>query len=111
MQKNQENQFSILAETTIDKLASTIEDQDPEGTVEIDFLGDILNIFTPSGQYVINKHTAAREIWLASPKSGPYHFAYNVDAKKWIDSKGIELFKLLEDELKEFIKIDLSILK
>ncbi|MDF2965984.1 MAG: cyaY [Rickettsiaceae bacterium] len=101
------SEFTILAEKTIDYLASTIEDQDPEGILEVDFLGDMLNIISPAGQYVINKHTAAREIWLASPKTGPYHFAYNSSMQKWIDSKGVELLNLLEQELKEYIKIDL----
>ncbi len=108
MSKGLNNNFSTIASATIEHIATCIENQDPEGIVDTDHLGDILNIFTSKGQYVINKHSAAQEIWLASPKSGPYHFAYQANKKLWLDSKNNELYKLITDELKEFIKIDLS---
>ena len=99
------NSFSILASKTIAYISDQIEDQDEDGIIEVDYLGDILKLLTPKGEYVINKHSAAKEIWLASPISGPYHFHdYN---GKWINKNNIELLSLLESELSQFIDIKL----
>lgn len=97
--------FSILASRAIAYISDQIEEQDSSGIIEVDYLGDILKLVTSKGEYVINKHSAAKEIWLASPISGPYHFYHYND--KWINKHGIELFPLLEQELAQFTKIKL----
>jgi CyaY protein len=97
--------FSFLASQMISYISDQIEDQDAGGVIEVDYLGDILKLTTSRGEYVINKHSAAKEIWLASPISGPYHFYhYN---NKWINKNSIELLSLLEEELNNFVKIKL----
>jgi len=97
------NSFSILASKTIEYISDKIECQDAEGIIDVDYLGDILKLLTSKGEYVINKHSAAKEIWLASPISGPYHFHdYN---GKWVNKNGIELLSLLELELSQWIKV------
>ena len=93
-----ENQFVDLAEKTIADIAEQIELQDKEYRFEIDMLGDVLSIKTKSGEYILNKHTAAREIWLASPVSGPYHFV--LDGGSWVNKAGAELRALLASELR-----------
>jgi iron donor protein CyaY len=93
-----ENQFVDLAEKTIADIAEQIELQDKEYRFEIDMLGDVLSIKTKSGEYILNKHTAAREIWLASPISGPYHFAYK-DKGEWMNKTDAKLHLLLSREL------------
>ena len=100
------NSFSILASKTIEYISDQIENQDEEGIIDLDYLGDILKLLTSKGEYVINKHSAAKEIWLASPISGPYHFHdYN---GKWVNKNGIELLSLLELELSQFVNIKLQ---
>ena len=95
--------FSSLASKTIAYISDQIEDQDETGVIDVDYLGDILKLLTPKGEYVINKHSAAKEIWLASPISGPYHFHhYN---NKWINKHGAELMSLLELELGQFVDV------
>ncbi len=94
----QESEFAQLAEAVISYVAEKLELEDKEYRLEVDMLGDILSIKTAAGQYILNKHTAAREVWLASPLSGPYHFAYH--GGKWVNKKGIELLSLLSEELK-----------
>lgn len=95
-----ETEFSRLARNTLSDICEQIEDTEISEEVEIDFSGDILNIETPRGIYVINKHTAAREIWLASPISGPAHFSYKNDS--WVSKKGDNLMHILGLELKTY---------
>jgi iron donor protein CyaY len=102
-----ENQFVDLAEKTIADIAEQIELQDKEYRFEIDMLGDVLSIKTKSGEYILNKHTAAREIWLASPVSGPYHFRF--DEGRWVNKAGVELVALLSRELIVFLALDARI--
>lgn len=97
--------FSSLASRTISYISDQIEDQDEMGVIDVDYLGDILKLLTPKGEYVINKHSAAKEIWVASPISGPYHFHLYND--KWINKHGVELMSLLELELRQFVELRL----
>jgi iron donor protein CyaY len=98
----QEIEFFKLSEQTFSLIIDTIERQDKECLIDIDFYGDILNLITSNGVFVINKHSAIQEMWLASPISGPYHF-YNI-LGKWKSKSDIELFSILEQELN--IKFD-----
>lgn len=103
-QKKFSNEFSKQAEQLINIIAESIEQQDNEGILDIDLhLGEMLNIITPDGQYVINKHSAAQEVWLSSPQTGAYHFSYQALKSQWIDSKGTEIINLLQQELSVFL--------
>jgi len=49
--------------------------------------------FADGGKIVVNRHTAAREIWVAA-RSGGFHFRY--DGAKWVDTRdATELFAAL----------------
>ena len=64
-------------------------------------------MITPStgNGYIINKHSAAKEIWMVSPVSGPHHF--QLEDGEWIDNDGESICDVLNDELGEYgIKID-----
>ncbi|WP_341761779.1 MULTISPECIES: iron donor protein CyaY [unclassified Candidatus Tisiphia] len=91
-------EFAKLAEKTISLIADTIEAEDKNCLIDIDFQGDILTLTTNQGVFVINKHSAAKEIWLSSPISGPYHFYYV--AGKWKSKSSDDLIVILEQELK-----------
>ena len=93
----QDTKFSKLAEQTIALIADIIETEDKDCLIDIDFHGDILNLTTTHGIFVINKHSAAKEIWLSSPISGPYHFAYVSGI--WKSKTAINLIEILEREL------------
>lgn len=97
------NSFDNIAKMTIAKIADSIELQDSEQKVDIDIYdNERINIYTESGQFVINKHSAAQEIWLSSPISGPYHFSFN-ENNRWLDTKNNDLYSILEQELSNFI--------
>ncbi len=97
--------FSKIADSTLNSLVDIIEDEDKNGEIDLDFLGDIISLKTASGTFIINKHSTIQEIWLASPISGPYHFRH-IDGT-WKTKNGTELLPLLTKELK--INFDLTI--
>ncbi len=102
----QDSKFLYQSERFIESIANQIEEQDIAGELEVDFIGDVLNIETKAGIYVINRQSAASEIWLASPISGPYHFS--MKSGKWVTKTGIDILQLLTSELSNFIKIVLN---
>ena len=50
----------------INFIVKTIEDYDRAGNIDIDINGDILNITTQSGIFILNKQSSVKEIWLSS---------------------------------------------
>lgn len=96
-------EFSEIAAKTIMYIADKIEEHDSRGIIDVDLQSDILNLETIQGTYVINKQSAAKEIWLSSPVSGPYHFFY--DQGEWKNRAGLELMTILTKEFGiDFIK-------
>jgi CyaY protein len=89
--------FSILASKTLLLIANHIEMQDIDGLIDVDLQGDILTITNGAGIFIINKHSAAQQIWLASPISGPHHFSHI--ANHWISRTNVALFNILEQDL------------
>ncbi|MGI4775797.1 MAG: iron donor protein CyaY [Janthinobacterium lividum] len=92
-----DTEFSKLSKQTLFNIVTIIEEIDKQCSIDIDFDSEIINLDTKDGVFVINKHSAAKEIWLASPISGPYHFSYNNG--NWCSKYGIDLFEILEQEL------------
>jgi iron donor protein CyaY len=94
--------FVQVASQTISTIIETIENYDPAGVMQIDIQGDIVTLSVFEDQkYVLNKHNASRQIWIASPISGPYHFSYLQN--RWINSDGLLLVDLLEREFSLFL--------
>ena len=94
--------FSKIADDTISEVVDTIEKYDPVGIAEIEFDSDVVKItILGKKQYVLNKHSNYRQIWLVSPLSGPYHFGYLQG--RWIDKNSVVLADLLTKELSQFI--------
>jgi CyaY protein len=97
-----DSDFAVEVDKIINKIAQTIEDNDPECKYDIDLNDGILTFTNESGTYVINRQSVAKEIWLSSPVSGPYHFA--LQEARWKSRTGAELYQILTDELN--IKIE-----
>jgi iron donor protein CyaY len=93
-----ETEFTKLAKLALSRITDTIENVDIDGLIDMDFNPDMIHLDTEHGMFIINKHSAAREIWLASPISGPYHFFYKDD--KWQNKDNVSLFDILARELK-----------
>lgn len=99
-------EFILIAEQVLQSIVDTIEARDHEGNIDIDYNLDIIYLSTKVGSFVINKHSAAKEIWLASPISGPYHFFYT--SSGWKTKYNDDLFDILEKELD--IKFDRNLI-
>ena len=89
----EESAFNALAEAELARIESALEDCGVDIDVEPK-PGGILELeFDNGSKMIINRHTAAREIWVAA-RSGGFHFAWRDGA--WRDTRsGEELFASL----------------
>lgn len=99
-----DNNFWHLASQTMDHIVAQIELYDENLEFDLDYHDGIINMNTPEGDYVINIHSSAQEIWLASPVSGPSHYKYHDN--NWLCTRTrLNLFKRLEDELSPYLNL------
>jgi len=102
-----ETEFEKRAGEALGKLESALRDVDG---VDADLAGDILTLeFEDGAKFVINSHSAARQIWAAANLSA-MHFAWHEPTQSWRDTKtGAELFtelgKLVSDKLAQPVKL------
>lgn len=88
-----EADFNALAEAELDRLERLLDDC----TAEIDYEvkpGGIVEIeFENGSKIIVNRHSAAREVWLAA-KSGGFHFR-PVDGR-WVGTRdGADFYTVL----------------
>jgi CyaY protein len=85
-----ESEFETLAGAALAALESAFEASAPDADVQAKGAGMLEIEFEDGSKMVINRHGAAREIWVAA-KSGGFHFRY--DGNAWRDTRdGSELF-------------------
>jgi CyaY protein len=91
----EESAFNALADAELAHIEAALEacaadldiEPKPGGVLEIEFEN--------GAKIIINRHTAAREIWVAA-KSGGFHF--RPDGGRWIASRdGAELYAKLSE--------------
>ena len=97
-----EREFNRLADEMLLRIEQFLEGCEPEldyeigagGVIEIDFDGD--SDPAGGGKIVVNRHTAAREIWIAA-KSGGFHFRPDTSTPgHWVGTRdGVELLTQL----------------
>lgn len=68
-----EREFNALADATLRQIEDAVEQCGAEVDLEVKPGGVLELEFEDGSKIIINRHTAAREIWLAA-KSGGYHF-------------------------------------
>ena len=88
-----ENEFVAAAERALEALERALEQ------TELDFerkQGGIIEIeFDDGSKIIVNRHAAAREIWVAA-RAGGFHFRW--DGAAWRDTRsGEELFTALAE--------------
>src|SRR2546426_10562045 len=65
-----ENEFGALAERALERIEAALEESGVEADVERKE-GGVLEIeYADGSRMVINRHAAAREIWVAAPSGG-----------------------------------------
>lgn len=89
-----ESSFNQLADATLTAIEAALAEFDGDLDYEIK-PGGVIEIECDDGSKVIvNRHTAAREIWIAA-RSGGFHFRH--DGKAWVDTRaGTPLKESLE---------------
>jgi CyaY protein len=85
-----ESEFERIADAAIAALERAFEAGAPDADVQAKGTGMLEVEFEDGSRMIINRHGAAREIWVAA-RSGGFHFRY--DGTGWRDTRdGAELF-------------------
>jgi CyaY protein len=86
-----ETEFEALATAALEKIERALEKTDLDFQLKT---GGVLEIeFDDGSKIIVNRHGAAREIWVAA-RSGGFHFRW--DGAAWRDTRdGSELFAAL----------------
>jgi CyaY protein len=88
-----EREFAERADEALERIEAALEATGVEADVELKE-GGVLEIeFADGSRMVINRHGAARELWVAA-RAGGFHFRW--DGAAWRDTReGTELFAAL----------------
>lgn len=88
-----ETEFAALAEQALERIDASLEESGVDADVELKPGGVIEIEYTDGSRMIINRHAAAREIWVAA-RAGGFHFRW--DGSAWRDTReGTELFAAL----------------
>ena len=88
-----EAEFEKLADAALAEVEAALEASALDLDLELKEGGILEVTFESGGKLIINRHRAAREIWVAAP-SGGFHFRWHDGA--WRDTRnGTELFQAL----------------
>ncbi|HEY1291157.1 MAG TPA: iron donor protein CyaY [Burkholderiales bacterium] len=88
-----ERQFEALATETLQRIERALDESGVDADVELKEGGVLELEFGNGSRIIVNRHGAAREIWVAA-RSGGFHFRW--DGKAWKDTRdGAELFAAL----------------
>jgi len=98
-----ETEFVAAAEEVLGRIEQAVEAAGDEAGIDIDIElmpGGVLKLeFENASQMIINRHVAAREIWVAA-RSGGFHFRPEGDT--WVGTRdGKELWAALADLVSE----------
>jgi CyaY protein len=88
-----ETEFEALAERALARIEAALEASGVDADLELK-PGGVLEVeFTDGSKMIVNRHGAAREIWVAA-RAGGFHFRW--DGSAWRDTRdGAELFAAL----------------
>jgi CyaY protein len=88
-----ERQFEALAGQALQRLERALDESGVDADIELKEGGVLELEFGNGSKIVVDRHGAAREIWVAA-RSGGYHFRW--DGSAWRDTRdGTELFAAL----------------
>ena len=69
--------------------------------LDVDEISEGLSIIVPAGQYLLNYHGVAQQLWLSSPTTGAHHFDYQDSG--WVCTRTHQpLLNVLGQELAAF---------
>jgi len=79
------SEFETLADAALERVAKALEQSEAECDCEPKGTGVLELEFADGSRIVVNRHSAAQEIWVAA-RSGGFHFRWN--GRDWIDTRG-----------------------
>jgi frataxin-like iron-binding protein CyaY len=109
-----ESKFELIASKELEHIHESIDDSDSKifDEVTCELHDGVLTIECPrtlggGGTFVLNKHSASRQIWYSSPVSSPAYF----DPPDWISKKlgGVTLRQKLGNDLSILFNQNISI--
>ena len=87
------SEFDSMADATLERIAQALDESGADCDCEPKGAGVLEFEFADASRIIVNRHSAAQEIWVAA-KSGGYHFRWN--GSNWVDTRdGGELFATL----------------
>lgn len=104
-----EQEFTRLADAELARIEAALEAAVGQADFDVEIKpGGVIEIECENGsKIIINRHGAAREIWLAA-KSGGYHF--RPDSGRWLDARnGEELLAAIARTLSEQTGVSVSL--
>jgi CyaY protein len=88
-----EREFETLAARTLERIERALDESGVAADIELKEGGVLELEFDDGSRMIVNRHGAAREIWVAA-RSGGFHFRW--DGEAWRDTRaGTELFAAL----------------
>lgn len=103
--------FSAQTDIILEQIQTSLEQHEKLEDLEIDLIDGVLKISLPDqSQIIINRQSAAKQIWLACSQ-GPAYFALDPQSQQWQDTKTKQSIKtsiaqILSNALKESIILD-----
>jgi CyaY protein len=79
------SEFDALADAMLERIARAVEESAADCDCEPKGSGVLELEFADGSRIVVNRHSTAREIWIAA-KSGGYHFRWN--GSDWVGTRG-----------------------
>jgi iron-sulfur cluster assembly protein CyaY len=93
------SEFDSLTDATLERIARAVEESGADCECEPKGSGVLELEFADGSRIVVNRHSAARQIWVAA-RSGGYHFRW--DGSNWVDTReGGELLAALSKLVSE----------
>jgi len=93
------SEFDSLADAMLERIARAVEESGADCDCEPKGSGVLELEFADGTRIVVNRHSAARQIWVAA-RSGGYHFRWN--GSDWVDTReGGELLAALSKLVSE----------
>ncbi len=93
------SEFDSLTDATLERNARAVEESGADCECEPKGSGVLELEFADGSRIVVNRHSAARQIWVAA-RSGGYHFRW--DGSNWVDTReGGELLAALSKLVSE----------
>lgn len=87
------SEFDSIADATLERVAQALDESGADCDCETKGAGVLELEFEDASRIIVNRHSAAQEIWVAA-KAGGYHFRWN--GSDWVDTRdGGELFATL----------------